>query len=168
MRVQLLIGTASAVLLLGSARAGEVIKKEDVPGRIKLLKLSGDPKVRAKAAEELGRRGELRAPDVAEAHEPLREALTKDRTAEVRSAAATALGRIAAQPKENVPALMEALKDKSDVVKMTAARALGQFGSEARPAMEALIDLRQAAQNSKNKKLAIAAQQAIKMIKSAK
>jgi HEAT repeat protein len=165
MRVQIVLGVAAAVLLLGTARAGEVIKKQDVPGRIKLLKVSGDPKVRAKAAEELGRRGEVRAPDVADAQEPLRYALAKDRTAEVRSAAAVALGRIAAEPKENVPALMEALKDKADAVKMAAAGALGQFGVEARPAVEALREL---AQNNKNKKLAKSARQALNMINAKK
>jgi HEAT repeat protein len=164
MRAQLLLGSAVAVVLLGSARAGEVIKKQDVPGRIRLLKLAGDPKVRAKAAEELGRRGEVKAPDVIEAHEPLRNALAKDRTAEVRTAAAVALGRIAAEPKENVPALMEALKDKSDAVKMAAARALGQFGVEARPAVEALRELAKVTQKGKNKKLAQVAMQAVKMI----
>jgi HEAT repeat protein len=165
MRVQIVLGAVAAVLLPGAVPAGEVIKKQDVPGRIKLLEVSGDPKVRAKAAADLGRRGELRASDVADAQKPLRNALLKDRTAEVRSAAAVALGRIAAEPKENVPALMEALKDKSDVVKMAAARALGQFGAEARPAVEALREL---AQGGKNKKLMQSARQAIKMINAAK
>jgi HEAT repeat protein len=165
MRVQMLLGVAAAALLVSSAHAGEIIKKDEVPGRIKMLKLSADPAVRAKAAEELGRRGELRAPDVADAQEPLRNALAKDKTAEVRRAAATALGRIATEPKENVPALMEALKDKNDTVKMAAALALGQFGVEARPAVESLREL---TKDPKNKKLVKAARQALKMINAPK
>jgi HEAT repeat protein len=166
MRVQIVLGIAATALLAGLAPAGEVIKKEEVPGRIKLLKSrSADPKARAQAADELGRRGELRAPDVADAQEPLRIALQKDSPEVLRRAAAIALGRIASEPKENVPALMEALNDKSDLVKMAVAGALGQFGVEAQPAVPALSEL---AKNMKNKKLAQAARQALKMIRSAK
>jgi HEAT repeat protein len=160
MRVQIVLGIVAAALLPGAAPAGDVIKKKDVPGRIKLLKIAGDPKVRATAADELGRLGELRAGDVADAQEPLRNAL-KDRTNEVRSAVATALGRIAAEPKDNVPALMEALNDKYDAVKIAAAVALGRFGIEAQPAVPALREL---TQGTKNKKLIQAARQAIKLI----
>jgi HEAT repeat protein len=165
MRVLIVLCITAAALLLGSVRAGEVIKKQDVPNRIKLLKNSPDPKARAQAAEELGRRGELRAGDVADAQEPLRLALEKDSLAEVRRQAAVALGRIAAEAELNVPALMEALKDKSDAVKMAAAGALGQFGFEARPAV---ASLREMAQDNKNKKLVQSARQALKMINGAK
>src|SRR5205085_1800358 len=93
------------------------------------------------AAEELGRRGAIRARDVKDAIDPLLEAIKKDSDSEVRRASAKAIGDISPEATKAVPVLTEALKDKSVAVKMAAAMALAQYGGEARSALPALREL---------------------------
>src|SRR5437016_2348719 len=114
------------VLAAGPALADS---KEDVPSLMKALK-SRNAKTRASAADELGHIGSIRAADAKEAIPPLLGVLKKDRDADVRKAAATAIGKMDPDPEEAVPALTEALKDKAPSVRMAAAGALGMLGSD--------------------------------------
>src|SRR5262249_11214291 len=159
MRTLIVLVTAALVACLSTLHA-DVISKEEVPKYIKMLQEAKAAKVRATAAKELGERGAVYVPDVKDAIEPLVNAVKKDKDAEVRKSAAEALGKIATDPKNIVPVLIDALKDKSDVVKMGAAKALGQYGVEARDALPALREL---AKDS-DKKLKQAANNARRMI----
>src|SRR5262249_51938736 len=118
-------------------------------------------KVRAQAAEDLGRRGGVRASDVADAIDPLITALGKDKDADVRRACAAALGEIGSDAEKVVDALTEALKDKTATVKQAAIVALGQFGGDAKSAVPALRDL---AKMKDDKKISQAANAALKQI----
>src|SRR6516162_8125780 len=92
-----IIGAALITLtgLLSASRVeAQIPKKEDVPKNLNLLKTSKSASDRANAAEQLGKRGQLRASDVKEAIEPLLDAVKSDDSALVRKAAATAIGRI--------------------------------------------------------------------------
>ncbi len=164
MRTLIVMATAAGVLGLSTLEA-DAPKKIDAAKLIAVLKTAPKAKDRAAAADELGRHGAIRARDVKDAIDPLLEALKEDRDAEVRRAAAKALGDIAPDSKRVVPALTEALRDDSVAVKMAAALALGQYGGEAR---EALPSLRQLATDKKQKKLAQAARMALKSIKGKK
>jgi HEAT repeat protein len=136
-------------------------KKEDVPKYLLMLKSAPDARDRALGAEMLGKRGEIQARDVKDAIDPLIEAMKKDKSADVRKAAAAALGNIGTQSDKVVPALMGALKDKSPQVNLAAVNALGQYGMDARPAVPAL---REFAKSKKDKKIAQMVRQAIKRI----
>jgi hypothetical protein len=160
MRRLIVFSTLVGILAITST-AAQSPKVEDVPKNIGLLKNSSSAKDRAFAAEELGRRGAIRLADVKEAFEPLREAVKKDSDANVRRAAAAALGKIAPEADKTVPVLTEALKDKSVIVKMAAATSLGQFGEDAKSALPALREL---AKDKADKKLSQAAIAAIKVI----
>jgi HEAT repeat protein len=116
--------------------------KDEVPGLIKELK-NKDAKKRASAIDELGHIGSISAADARPAVPPLYEVLKKDRDANVRKAAATALGKMDPDPKEAVPALQTALKDKSAAVRSAAATALAMMGPDARDALPDLEKLRQ-------------------------
>ncbi len=137
----------SAVLLVaaGSGRA-DIPKKKDIPKYIEQLQsTSAAPRVRAAAAEALGERGAIRKADVKDGIDALIKAVTSDPDANVRKAAAMALGRINPDDKAAVKPLMEALKDKSNAVKVEAARALGLLGSDAKEAVDALREVKQEA-----------------------
>jgi HEAT repeat protein len=154
-----LLGVAGLVL----AQAGStLLKKEDIPRTIQLLR-KGSAKQRAAAAEALGQRGAVRSADVKDAVGPLRQLLHKDRDAGVRRAAAEALGNIARELDDTVPALLEAAKtDRSKQVRLAAVGALGRIGPEARAA---LPDLRRlAGERKKDKQLSRAARMAVKSI----
>jgi HEAT repeat protein len=153
----------AAVAVLASAQAGgTLLKKEQIPRAIALLK-TGSPEQRVLAAEALGKRGAVRASDVKEAVPLLRALLANHRDPRVRRAAAEALGNIGLEPDETVPALVTTMKsDRVDQVKLAAIAALGQMGPEARAA---LPELRQvAAQKAKNRRLSRAARMAMKAI----
>jgi len=160
MRNLIVMGTLVGALSLGTLEA-DVPKKIDVAKQIDQLKSGKNAGARAAAAAELGRRGAVRAKDVQDALEPLREALKNDDSPDVRRAAAQALGDISPDAAATVPALTEALKDKSPAVKMAAARALGQYGAEARSAVPTLRTLAQA---KTDKKVSQAARLALKAI----
>jgi uncharacterized protein (DUF2336 family) len=152
--------TVVGVISLGTSEA-DVPKKIDVAKQISLLRGAKNARDRAAAADELGRHGAIRARDVKDAIEPLLEALKSDKDADVRRAAARALGDISPDPKLVVPALTEALKDRAVTVKMAAATALGQYGPDAK---SALPPLRELAAMKNDKKLSQAARVAIKSI----
>lgn len=160
MRPLIAFSTFVAVLVITTTEA-QIPKLEDVPKNIGILKNSNNAQERAQAADELGRRGAIRLTDVKEAFEPLRLAVQKDSDANVRRAAAAALGKIAPEAEKTVPVLTEALKDKSATVKMAAAAALGQFGEDAK---SALPSLRELAKDKNDKKVSQAASIAIKAI----
>ena len=160
MRTCITMFTLVGVLALTTVEA-QIPKKEEIPKYLGQLKNSTSARERAEAAAAIGRRGALSVNDVKEALEPLADLVKSDSDAQVRSAAAKALGDIGSQPTLAVPALTEALKDKAMGVKMAAINALGQFGPEARPA---LPQLRAIAQEKKDKKLSQAANQAVKAI----
>jgi HEAT repeat protein len=135
-------------------------KKEDVPKYLAMLKNS-NAKDRALAAEMLGKRGQIQVKDVKNAIEPLLGVMKDDSVADVRKAAATALGSIGTQPKTVIPALVAALKDKALPVNMAAVNALAAYGSEAREAVPAL---REFAKTKKDKKIMRAVNLAVKQI----
>ena len=160
MRSFMLMLTVAGVLGLGTLEA-DVPKKIDVAKQISLLKGAKSARDRAAAADEIGRHGAIRARDVKDAVEPLLEALKSDRDADVRQAAARALGDVSPDAKRVVPVLTEALKDKSANVKAAAALALGQYGKDARPALPALREL---AAMKTDRKLSQTARMALKSI----
>jgi HEAT repeat protein len=160
MRSLIAMATIAGVLGLASVDA-QVIKKEEVPKYINILKTGGTAKARAQAASNLGDRGAVRASDVEDAIDPLLNALKNDKEDIVRAASAKALGDIATEEDKCVDALTEALKDKAANVKMAAIFALGQFGSRAQ---SALTPLREIAKNKDDKKMSQAANQAVKSI----
>jgi HEAT repeat protein len=152
MRPFILVGAVLA--LLGSrAEAGgtkTAPKREDMPKYINMLKNAQNPKDRALAADQIGRRGAIQLNDVREAVPLLQKATTKDNDANVRRACAEALGRLATDAENSVPPLMEALKDKNMPVSLAAVSALGNFGVEARDAVPAL---REFSKKQKDKKI---------------
>ncbi|MCI0459271.1 MAG: HEAT repeat domain-containing protein [Gemmataceae bacterium] len=160
MRVLMMLLTLVGVLYLDALDA-QGPRRIDVPKQIGLLKNSKSARERATAADELGRHGAIRASDVKDAIEPLTTAVKTDSDADVRRAAAKALGDIAPDPMTIVPVLTEALKDKASPVKMAAATALGQFGADASSALGALREL---AKDKTDKKVSNAAAFAIKSI----
>src|SRR5687767_12627302 len=158
------IFAAAGITMLGLltlAYGGGSPKKEDVPKYLKMLTTSTNSKDRATAAEMLGKRGAIKASDVAGAIDPLKTALKSDKDVTVRKAAAEALGSIGAEPENVVPILIEALKDKDFSLKMGAISALSMYGSKATDALPAL---RAIAQEKTDKKLSMAANVALKAI----
>ena len=115
-------------------------RADEVPKYLKML-AAPNGKDRALAAEKLGLRGMVNANDVVDAVDPLMKALEKDSEADVRKAAARALGNIQPDPKDTVPLLEAAVKnDKIMEVRLAAVIALGQYGPEARAALPTLRD----------------------------
>lgn len=139
---------------------------EDVPNLVRLLR-SDDPKVQAKAADDLGligwraRSATSELIKLCEAGDPfvrvsaaraidlvggdftypvrvLGEMVRTDERAEVRAAAATALGDLEADARAAVVPLHEALKDADAGVRWQAAEALGRIGADAAAAVPAL------------------------------
>ena len=161
MRTLIAMLTLVGVVSLSTLEA-DPPKKFDAARYVRDLKTAKNAGARANAAERLGERGAIRARDVKDAVEPLLQALKDDRDAEVRQAAARALGNIAPNAKVVVPALTAALKDPSVNVKMAAIMALGQYGPEAKAALPSLREL---AAMKKNKKLSKTARMAMKSIK---
>jgi len=158
--------SAGGILLLGLmtlALGGSpgTPKKEDVPKYLGMLKNGPNAKDRALGAEMLGKRGAISAADVAQAMDPLKTALQKDKDFSVRKAAAEALGNIGAEPEKVVPLLMGALKEKNTPLKLGAITALAQYGGDAK---DALPVLREIAQEKTEKMLSNAASVAIKAI----
>jgi HEAT repeat protein len=152
------LGLVSVLGLAVPAPARDV--KEDVAKLMKELK-KGSAQSRALAADELGHIGAIRAADAKAAVPALVETLKKDKDANVRKAAANALGRMDAG-EEAVPALRAALKDKAPVVRMNAASALGQLGADAKDAEQDLV----AAQKDKDRGVSRAARMALRSIRS--
>lgn len=156
--------TLLGLMTLAYGGAG-VPKKTDVPKYLGMLKNSANAKDRALGAEMLGKRGAIKASDVAEAVEPLKSALQSDKDLSVRKAAAEALGNIGAEPENVVPLLITALKDKSKDLKLGAISALKLYAGDAKEAVPAL---REIASEKTDKMMSKAAGDAIKTITGAK
>jgi len=154
------IGVLGIVTLAFGSSPGTP-KKEDVAKYLGMLKNSANAKDRALGAEMLGKRGAIKASDVADALDPLKMALQNDKEVSVRKAAAEALGNIGADADSVVPLLLDALKEKNKDLKLGAISALGQFGGEAK---EALPALREIAKEKTDKMMSKAASGAIKSI----
>jgi HEAT repeat protein len=91
---------------------------------LKRLLLDADPRKRARAADELGRRGAA-----AVSAETALIAALKDRDRRVRASAALALGNLGAAADSAVPSLVAALKRGPEDVERSAAVALGRIGT---------------------------------------
>ncbi len=105
------------------AAAGGKNKTETLPDLIALLG-DKDAAKRARAADELGKRGADAAPAV----EPLTKAL-KDSSPRVRASAALALGNVGAASDAAVPALVAMLRRGGEEAAWSAAIALGRIGT---------------------------------------
>ncbi len=97
------------------------LENDPLPVLLAYLK-DADAAKRARAADELGRRG------TPEAISALSAAL-KDKTPRVRASAAIALGNIGAPADASIPALVAALKRGPEEVTWSAALALGRIGT---------------------------------------
>ncbi|HEY8506688.1 MAG TPA: HEAT repeat domain-containing protein [Gemmataceae bacterium] len=128
---------ALAVLALVSAPAAAQDLEQKAKDLRKELATSGDAKARARAAEELGKIGQLKASYARPAVPDLIKAM-KDTDAGLRAAAALALGRVDPDPKVGVPPLVELLKDKELSVRTAAANGLAAMGPAAKEALPAL------------------------------
>jgi HEAT repeat protein len=125
-------------------------KKEDLAKFVKQLNAK-DAKERIAACEGIAEIGELKKAFAKDAYEPLANVVRKDSDAGVRAAAASALGRIDADPVKAVPALIEGLKDKERNVQVASAGALGALGSGAKDAIEPLTALNKEARDEQAK-----------------
>src|SRR5271156_5414062 len=81
MRNLLAMLTVGVSLLWLTTVEAQVIKKEDVPKYINILKSGSSAKARADAAEKLGHRGAIRSSDVEDAEDPLINGLKSDKDA---------------------------------------------------------------------------------------
>jgi HEAT repeat protein len=126
--------------------------KTAVPALIQTLQNQED-RAREEAVEALGKIGPEAAPAVPALVKLLKtkKAFVEEGSSEeerkkrqwwhddVRAKAATALGRIGAEAKAAVPALVDALKEERNDIGGQAAEALGRFGPDAKEAMPALL-----------------------------
>lgn len=141
-------------------------REEKVAKYIKEME-GGNAKARADAAKEIGNIAAIKVSYAKPAIEPMLK-LLKDKEANVRAAAAEALGKVD-EPKKTVKPLTELLKDdKEQQVKVSAAVGLGLIGEPAKDAVKVLRDTAQAARQDKNMRLAQACQQAIQNINGAR
>jgi HEAT repeat protein len=110
----------------------------EIPKLVTQLK-DKDKEKRAYAIAKLGKRGEIRATDVAVAVPTLCELAVSDPDEGVRERASYALGIIMLEPKEAVAALTKVVEDDKNLgVRRAAAAAVGNFGAEAKSALAAL------------------------------
>ena len=152
--------TVAVVGFSATLSAGVYWTPDDVKLLVKELK-STNPRTRVSALEELGHRGAVRASEVKEAVSAIIEVLKKDRDANVRKAAATALGQVDPDPQLAVPALTTALHDKVPTVRIAAAGALGTLGNAAKESVPALQEL----QKDKDRAVSRAAMMALRAIR---
>jgi hypothetical protein len=113
--------TAGAAIMADAGTGKTEI--DPLPSLLKLL-ADADPKIRARAADDLGKRG----PAAASAESALAAAL-KDSDRRVRASAALALGNLGAAADSAVPALVAALKRGPEETSWSAAVALGRIGT---------------------------------------
>jgi HEAT repeat protein len=135
-----LLGLGGVPMLFGQKQKGalDIPELKEIPGLIEQLK-SKDGGTRAKAADRLGLRAQLRSKDIKDSITTLQDMIKNDNEAAARAAAAKAVGYSTIDPEKSVPLLVGALKeDKELAVKTAAATALGYFGPEAKSAIPAL------------------------------
>ena len=118
----------------------EAQSPKDLPKYIKNL-TAKDAQERIAACEGIATIGEIKKVLAKDAVDPLCDVLRKDDDAKVRTAAATALGRIEADASKATPALIQGLKDKERPVQVASATALGYLGSGAKEAVPLLKEL---------------------------
>ena len=116
-------GVTAPAAIMKDAGAGKAAH-DALPGLLRALQ-RGDPRTRARAADDLGHLGAKAAPAVPS----LMKALG-DRSAPVRASAGLALGNIGAERAEVVPMLTKALKDRSEDVRYAAALALSRIDTD--------------------------------------
>ena len=136
----LFLGLGGFPLLFGQKNKGllDIPEKKEVPGLIEQLK-SSDGATRAKAADRLGLRAQLRAVDIKDGIPALLDMCKKDSESAARAAAAKTLGYSTFDPEKTVPLLIGVLKEDKELnVKTAAAIALGYFGPDAKEAIPAL------------------------------
>jgi HEAT repeat protein len=156
--------TAGLILLASSDALVAGPNPKDVEKYTNDLKTSKDAKVRVKALAELGKAGQIQKSLVKPAEEYMFKAL-EDKSAEVRAAAAKAVGMIDPDPKKAVPILVKMMKeDKDDTVKIAAAQGLGNIGEGAKPAVGDLKGVIKSESKNKGSKLSKAAKQALTTI----
>lgn len=137
-------------------------REEKVAKAIKDMS-SDSAKVRAAAAEEVGKIAAVKKSYGQPAVEPLLK-LLKDKVDTVRIAAADALGKVD-EPKQTVKPLMELVKDDpSERVKIAAANGLGLMGESARDAVRVLRETAEQARKDMKMQLAQACQRAVQNI----
>jgi len=160
MRLMLIVGLWVGMI---PAIAVAESKEEQVAKYINDLK-NANAKVRATAAEEIGRIGEVKAVYGKPAVKPLLETLG-DKEPQVRAAVVTALSKLD-EPKEVVPALTKVVKDDKELrVRIAAAQGLGHIGPAAKEALPTLKDIRDAAmKDEKTRQLGQAVARAMQAI----
>jgi HEAT repeat protein len=157
-KLALALGGLFAFAALAAAAGNE----EEVQKQIKNLK-SKEASARKDAAEAIGKIGQIKASVAKPALQPLLDAL-QDADAKVRAASASALSKLD-EPTQVVPALIRVVKeDKETPVKMAATMGLGLIGEPAKEAIPALRALQKDAQSDEQKRLARAANEAIRQI----
>ena len=155
-----------AIGLLGFATINELAaasKEKEAQRHIQTLRTSQDPKAVVSALEELGKLGQiiksLAAPAIPEIMIALKHSDPK-----IRAAAAVAIGKVDADPKEVLPVLIKMLKDDpAEEVKIAATRGLAAMGDMAKPATKELRELSKTDELRKTK-LGRAAQDAMRSI----
>lgn len=108
------------------------------------LKSAKDAKTKAVAVAELGKAGQLSKTLISQATYKDMLACLDDKDAELRSAAAYAVGKasnVAEDPKVVSAALVKLLKDDNEAVKLAALNGLGAMGDNAKDAVKDIRDL---------------------------
>jgi HEAT repeat protein len=150
-RILRLMSMAFLITWIASAPFLEAAtKEEEIKQQLALLKNSKDSKQRISAIHVLADLGQLKA-DFAKMMVPDFLKAIKDKDSKVRGAAATALGQIDPQEKQEIiDALTKMVKEEKDEgAKEGAARGLGAIGTDAKSAIPAL---KEAADKINNKK----------------
>jgi HEAT repeat protein len=158
----------SCLFLATASVAAAASKEEEAKKYLLDLQNGKDPKVKAVAAEELGKLGQIRAAYARPAIPYLIEAL-KDKNDAIRAKAAKALGQVDPEPADAVQPLIDLVKnDKVMEVRLGAIAGLASMGSNAKDAVPTLKDLQTMAKDKKNgspeKRLAQEAGRAIQTI----
>jgi len=169
--VCLLAGLGGVPALFGQKQKGnlDIPELKEIPGLVEQLK-SKEAGTRAKAADRLGARAQLRAKDIVTGMPTLLDMVKNDGDTDARASAARTIGFSTYEPEKTVPILIGVLKeDKELKVKAAAASALGYYGPDAKDALPALQEAQAmakgAAKDEKDKQaLGKAAGTAINMI----
>jgi HEAT repeat protein len=155
-----------AIGLLSFATINELVaasKEKEAQRHIQTIRTSQDPKAVVTAIEELGKLGQIMKSLAAPAIPEIMTAL-KHSDPKIRAAAAVAIGKLDANPKEVVPILVKMLKeDSSEEVKIAVTRGLAAMGDQAKAATSELRELSKTDELRKTK-LGRAAQDAIRSI----
>jgi HEAT repeat protein len=116
-------------------------KADDAKKYTEQLKTTKDAKKKAEALTELGKIAQLTKSLVQDAVPYIKDAL-KDKSDEVRAAAARAYGRTGPDPKEAVPLLVGMMKEeKNEAVKAGAVYGLAAMGTDAKEAYKDIREL---------------------------